>query len=234
MKMLFPICCAWGLAADSPAFAREVQTTGEDYRNRPNKLEGLYLNMGIGRGVFPVGSPGASFSITALLQRGWGAAFVFHYAPVRSPDVPADYGTGSSWFGSSVPPESLFYSFSLTAVRKHYFRPNRHTRWGWEAGPSLVQFYKEVFTPRPPIAPNSGMGINLNPLPGATYGSGRGYQAESVLQNTFGLQLALNAAWVPTRLGGLEANLWGNLNAAQSVVGIEFCVFLGKGRSKGF
>ncbi len=223
MKLLFFSVLL--LLAGRNVIAQESSSPVNNARSRPNKLEGLYLNLGLGGGLISTGLIAASNSVTAFLHRGWGAEFGMHFVRLRSQDVPADYNGGGVLFGDGSPPGNSFYSYSLTAVRKHYLGESRMARWGWQLGPSLVQFYKTAFTPRPPAPPgSSGWGFDLF--------SSSNYTTKLVLQNTIGVQMAVNVAFLPSRIAGVEANLWANLNAAQPMLGLEACVLLGKVRAK--
>ena len=199
-----------------------------DRSSRPSKLEGLYLNLGVGKALIPTSSLTPSGSFTALLQSGWGASVSIHYAPLNNVAVPSDYIEGSYLFGGARSVTNQFYSFSLTAVRKHYFGESRLVRWGWQAGPSLVQYFETEFVRAVPDPPDPFGGWGL----GWGSSSKTNYNTQSVLRNTFGIQIAVNAAVLPARKFGLEANLWANINPSQPVVGLEACLLLGKVRSK--
>ncbi len=215
MKTLF-FCLL--LLAGKTGFAQEPNRAILDSDSRPNKLEGLYLNLGLGAALLPIGSANISGGLTAFLQRGWGASFGLHYTTLNSSNVPADYVAGTPFLGSAGPIDDLFYSFSFMAVRKHYPIEGRLFRWGWAAGPAYVQHYKTEFTRRPPPT-SSGWGFSL--------GNPGNYSEDWALRNTIGLQLEVNATFLPGRAAGLEANLWGNLNAAQSLAGVEVRLLLG-------
>ncbi len=202
---LLPLLCA--LFAGIPTFAQE-QTAA----NKPPffTLEAVYLCGGAGGTFTPATGFFGSSRITAVLRNGLGVSAGIHTGFAKMANAPEG-------FYYSIPEPSLnrFQVVDICAVRKFWVRGAREQlRLGIEAGPALVHRQTTEYSPLPPLV---------------VYNSSTPrYRTESIAQNAVGIQVSLNATYVPAQIIGLELALWGNINPVQPLIGLEGNFLLGR------
>lgn len=213
IRFFFLFCC-WVLLAGKAAFAQQ-QTPAD----KPPffTLEAVYLSLGAGGTFAPPKGVGGSSRLTAVLANGWGLSAGVHSGFMARQNEPEEYHLAYS-AASAFDALDRFSVVDVSVVRKYWVRGARQQlRLGLEAGPALVHTQINEYSPLPPLV---------------TYNSSTPrYLAEPVLQNTAGIQLSLNATYLPTQIFGLELALWGNLNAVQSFIGLEGNLVLGRLKS---
>jgi hypothetical protein len=202
------------LLGGSPAPAQE-QTAAD----KPSffTLEAVYLSSGAGGTFLPKKGFGSSYRLTAVLANGWGLSAGVHQGFMGRQNEPEAYHLAYSATGSGDALDR-FRVVDLCAVRKFWVRGARQQlRLGIEAGPALVHTEINEYSPLPPLV----LSTSITPR----------YRAETTSQNIAGVQVSLNATYLPTQFLGLELALWGNLNPVQPIIGLEGVLVLGRLKS---
>ncbi len=195
------------LLAGTAANAQE-----ETAANKPAffTLEAVYLSSGAGGTFTPAKGFFGSGRITAVLRNGLGVSAGIHTGFAKISNAPEG-------FYYSIPEPSLdrFQVIDICAVRKFWVRGARQQlRLGIEAGPALVHSQTTEYSTLPPLV---------------TYTSNvTRYRTESIIQNAAGIQISLNATYVPAQIIGLELALWGNINPVQPLIGLEGNFLIGR------
>ena len=205
------------LLAGNPACAQEEVPADKPSFFTP---EALYLSGGAGGNFVPASRGGftVSYRLTGVLANGWGLSVGQHSGFIANRNEPAEFHYATPSEESTNMSFDLFREVDLCAVRKFWVRGARQQlRLGIEAGPALVHTEIKEYSPLPLLVTNN----NSTPR----------YRAETVSQNVAGLQMTLNATYLPTQFFGLELALWGNLNRVQSFVGLEGILVLGRLKS---
>ncbi len=211
-SFLFSFCC-WALLAGRPAFAQEAEIPKPSFFTP----EAFYLSAGAGGTFKPKKGFGGSSRLTVVLANGWGISAGVHSGFIARQKEPEEYHLVYS-AATSGDPIDRFRVVDISAVRKFWVRGARQQlRLGIEAGPALVHTEINEYSPLPPLV------IYNSSTPR--------YLAEPVTRNTAGIQLSLNATYLPTRIFGLELALWGNLNPVQPLIGLEGNLVIGRLKS---
>jgi hypothetical protein len=176
-----------------------------------SKSSYLFFNSGFG-----YGTGGATFGLglVCFSSNGWGGSLSYKLNIKKSKNVPSDYYDNGM---RTIAPKDYLTLISLNFV-KEFPSSNVARRFGIEIGPAWVKYNPAGFKLNPTYDPNNP------PWFGNFY---KYYKTRNPTQ-TIGLTLKGKEEFLLTRSCGLELAIFGNLNNAQSVFGIELNLNVGK------
>jgi hypothetical protein len=175
------------------------------------KQNKFLLYSSIGGGFNNRGGNGV-IGLTMTSAGGLGGSINLMAGYIKLENVPSDY---YSFFFRWTPPVSNFTIVSFNLVKK-FTAPKGLFRFGLETGPSWFRYNETT--------------IELNP--GWPDLFEYKYNKFNTLKNVFGWSAAIKAECPFSKFLGLDVSVFANFNGLQSVGGLDFCLELGKVRSK--
>lgn len=170
-----------------------------------NKTYLSMLGLGMGAGLSGMIS-GIHYNFVS--SKNLGAGVSYKMTLFKSEDVPADY-FDDGW-RVFYPRDYLnILSFNLTA---EFPNPGKSSRFGFELGPSLVNYSKAVIKPNP-LYPGTLIMHKYLKSHSGTNGIGASFRAKMTFLATSSL--------------GLDLALFANVNTFKSFIGFEFYIILG-------
>jgi len=146
-----------------------------------------------------------SFTVSSV--KVLGASLNFMSGFVKMKDVPPDYYDGIFRWSAPI---NNFWDLSLDLTVK-LFRPDKPVRFGFEAGPSFMRYDMVELIENP----------NYPDLLEYKYNKTR------TMHNAFGFNCAMKAEIPALDFLGCSFILFGNINAVQSLIGLDVCICLG-------
>lgn len=184
----------------------------------------VYVNAGLGISTLYGGIP---FSAGLVVTNdGIGGAFQFSSIGYTSSSLPADYdnyiphysinqinNSFNPFASTSDYPRDHFDMYNFVVVKEYKLR-NSVCRWGFECGPSYINYFKRSFS----LVPNSPQG----------YSTGRDsfYSSEIAKDNSLGIYSKLKVV-APTRGIGIEGSVFFDVNARNSLAGVQILFLVG-------
>jgi len=157
---------------------------------------------------------GALFGMnyTFMGSKNWGVSIRYNANIFKSKDVPSDYYDD----GYRVLSPKNYVNLLSVNLLKGFTTSTRSSRFGFEAGPSWVNYSKAEFEQNPSYDPNPDPTVNWIYKIGTKY---KYYKSHS-RSNTIGLSLMTKFEYLIAPNAGMEFAIFTNLNTLRSVAGI--------------
>ena len=169
----------------------------------------------MGGGIASYNGSFGEIGIQALLKHNWVATFSFHGFDMDPKNLPSDYDPGYGYFLflplAGDKPNVDLKLYSLTTGK--YFKTGRNTWFTTEAGLSVASGKKVNFTR------NTGDLSAWNFL--LIAGKPSNYVTSEERKSGVGGMLKADVNWAFSRIAGLGAGVFANVNSIQSLAGFE-------------
>ena len=149
---------------------------------------------------------------TYMGSKNWGVSIRYNSNIYKSKDIPFDYYED----GYRVFSPKDYVNLLSVNLLKGFTSSTRSSRFGFEAGPSWVNYSKAEFDQNPSYDPNPDPDINWIYKIGTKYK----YDKSHRRNNTIGLSLMAKLEYLIAPYAGMEFAIFSNLNTLSSVTGI--------------